>query len=185
MYAAYADELGKYGINVYVPDDPDAVQVDSAHWLVVLSRVEIQGLFTEYEDYLFDFTDEYAYTFSLNTVNVASWFDVNDGEWQPTLFDEYNLTDEFNSYVTRSRSEGMQYHYDITPINTDDVYNFAVFLGKRYAAFTFDYMMNHFVGSVMELEGKEPRFRLRWDPYEKSFYFMGSDEGFWELESGN
>ena len=32
MYAAYADELGRYQLTVYIPDDPDAVQVDSTHW---------------------------------------------------------------------------------------------------------------------------------------------------------
>lgn len=183
MYAAYADELERYNLNVYIPDDPDAVQVDSTHWLVLLSRVEIQGLFTEYVDELFDMTDDYVYTFPLNTVNVASWFDVNDGEWHPTLFDEYNLTDEFSSYVSRSRKDGMQYHYNITPISTKDVYDFAVFLGKRYAAFTYDYMMNRFVELGMEEEQKEPRFRLRWDPYEKTFSFQMEDEGFVVIEN--
>ena len=178
MYAAYAEELGRYRLNVYIPDDPDAVQVDSTHWLVLLSQVEIQGLFTDYVDELFDFSDEYAYTFPLNTVNVASWFDVNDGEWHPTLFDEYNLTDDFSSYVTRSLSEGTQYHYNITPLKIEDVYDFAVFLGKRYAAFTYDYMMNCYVTAGMAKKSQEPRFKLRWDPYEYSFYFQQEDEGF-------
>lgn len=183
MYAAYADELGKYKVNVYIPDDPDAVQVDSTHWLVLLSQVEIQGLFTEYVDQLFDFTDEYAYNFSLNTVNVASWFDVNDGEWRPTLFDEYNLTDQFESHVSYSRQDGTQYHYNITPLKLEDVYDFAVFLGKRYAAFTYDYMMNRYVETEMVAKQQLPRFRLRWDPYEKLFSFQQEGEGFIELKS--
>ena len=177
MYAAYADELGRYKVNVYIPDDPDAVQVDSTHWLVLLSQVEIQGLYTNYVDELFDFIDEYAYTFPLNTVNVASWFDVNDGEWHPTLFDEYNLTDDFDSHVAMSR-EGLQYYYNITPLKLKDVYDFAVFLGKRYAAFTYDYMMNRYVELGMAKKSMEPRYRLRWDPYEGSFYFPQEDEGF-------
>ena len=182
MYSAYADELGRYQVNVYIPDDPDFVQVDSTHWLVLLSQVEIQGLFTEYVDELFDFIDEYAYNFSLNTVNVASWFDVNDGEWHPTLFDEYNLTDAFSSHVTYSRQEGTQYHYDITPLQLKDVYDFAVFLGKRYAAFTYDYMMNRYVETGMVAKQQLPRFKLRWDPYEKLFSFQQEGEGFIEVK---
>ena len=184
MYAAYADELGRYKVNVYIPEDPDAVQVDSTHWLVLLSQMEIQGLYTEYVDELFDFVDEYAYTFPLNTVNVASWFDVNDGEWHPTMFDEYNLTDDFDSHVAFSR-EGMQYIYNITPIKLKDVYDFAVFLGKRYAAFTYDYMMNRYVEKGMAVKNMAPRFKLRWDPYEGSFYFQQEDEGFIELKVEN
>lgn len=182
MYAAYADELGRYKVNVYIPDDPDAVQVDSTHWLVLLSQVEIQGLYTDYVDELFDFIDEYAYTFSLNTVNVASWFDVNDGEWHPTLFDEYNLTDEFQSHISYSR-EGVQYNYNITPIQLKDVYDFAVFLGKRYAAFTYDYMMNRSVERGMGTNGLAPRFKLGFDPYQGSLLFRQEGEGFIELKT--
>ena len=185
MYAAYADELGRYQLNVYIPDDPDAVQVDSTHWLVLLSQVEIQGLFTDYVDELYDFVDVYTYTYPLNTVNVASWFDVNDGEWRPTLFDEYNLTDDFDSHVSYSRQEGTQYHYNITPLKLKDVYDFAVFLGKRYAAFTYDYMMNRYVEVGMGAKSLAPRFKLRWDPYEGSFYFQQEDEGFIELKVEN
>ena len=183
MYAAYADELGRYKLNVYIPDDPDAVQVDSTHWLVLLSQVEIQGLFTDYVDELYDFVDVYTYTHPLNTVNVASWFDVNDGEWRPTLFDEYNLTDEFSSHVSYSRQDGTQYHYNITPLKLKDIYDFAVFLGKRYAAFTYDYMMNRYVETGMAAKQQVPRFKLRWDPYEKLYSFQMEDEGFIELRS--
>ena len=183
MYLAYADEMNKYGVNVYIPEDADHVPVDSLHWLVILSNMEIQGLYTEYVDYLFDFTDEYNYTFALNTVNVASWFDINDGEWHPTLYDEHNLMDDFDSYVTRSRSEGMQYHYDIKTITNDGLYDYAVYLGKRYAAFTYGYMMNRYVEVKMGMKGQVPYFKLRWDPYEESFYFQQEGEEFIEIKS--
>lgn len=181
MYEAYADGLRKYGLDVYVPDDPENVQVDSLHWLVILTKVEMQGLFTEYVDQLFDFDDDYEYTFSLNTVNVASWYDVNDGEWLPTLYDEFNLCDDFDSHVTYSRENGTQYHYNITPLKAQDVYNFAVYLGKRHAAFTYDYMMNRFVAAGMKTKNEIPRFKLRWDPNESTYYFQLDGEGFIEL----
>lgn len=185
MYAAFAEELGAYRLNVYLPEDPDYVQVDSLHWLVVLSQVEIQGLFTEYEDYLFDFIDEYSYSFSLNTVNVASWFDLNDGQWHPTQFDEYNLRDDFDSYVAKSSENGLQYHYQITPLQAKDVYDFAVYLGRRYAAFTYDYMLNGYVESGMKPKNETPRFKLRWDPREQLYYFQSENEGFIDLGTEN
>ena len=135
MYAAYAEELGTYHVNVYIPDNPDQVQVDSLHWLVVLSKVEMQGLYTDYVDQLFDFIDQYEYTFTLNTVNVASWFDV--------------------------------------------------YLGRRYAAFTYDYMMNSFVENAMKPKNQVPRFKLRWDPREQGYYFQLEEEGFVELKTEN
>ena len=181
MYLAYADEMRHYGVNVYVPEDVNHVLVDSTHWLVVLSSVEIQGLFTDYVDYLFDFSDEYSYTYSLNTVNVASWFDVNDGEWHPILYDEHNLMDDFESYVTRGR----QYHYKIKPIVADDVYDYAVYLGKRYAVFTYDYMMNSYVSETLRKRGDTASFKLHWDPRENTLDFLQDDEGFYELKTEN
>ena len=50
MYNAYAEEMGHYGVEVYVPEDIDKVPVDSIHWLVMLPRMEISGRITEYED---------------------------------------------------------------------------------------------------------------------------------------
>lgn len=185
MYEAYAQELRDFGLEVYIPEDPDNIQVDSLHWLVILSRVEIQGLFTEYVDHLYDFADEYNYAFSLNTVNVASWYDINDGEWLPTLYDEYNLCDDFESHVTESRKNGTQYHYNITPLKASDVYNFAVLLGKRQASFTYNYMLNRYVRLKMKPQNREPRFKLRWDPNEKAYYFQLEGDGFIEMGDEN
>ena len=39
MYNAYAEMLRSYNLDVYVPEDSDNVQVDSVHWLVMLSRM--------------------------------------------------------------------------------------------------------------------------------------------------
>lgn len=185
MYEAYADGLRSFGLEVYVPEDPENVQVDSLNWLVILSNVEMQGLYKEYVDYLFDFIDEYNYAFSLNTVNVASWYEINDGEWLPALFDEYNLCDDFESHVTHSKKDGTQYHYNITPLKVSDVYDFAVYLGKRHASFTYNYMLNRFVASGMKAKNVEPRFKLRWDPVEETYYFQMEDEGFIELGTEN
>ena len=185
MYAAYADELKQYGVEVYIPEDQDNVQVDSLNWLVVLSRVEIQGLYSDYVDRLFDFFDDYEYTVSLNTVNVASWFDFNDGQWLPTQFDEHNLMEDFKSQVVRVDDDKTQYIYDITPLKMSDIYDYAVFLGKRYANFTYDYMMNRYVESEMVKKSKKPRFQMRWDKDEEYLLFKQDGEGFIEVKAEN
>ena len=79
MYNAYAEAMGDYGVEVYVPEDIENIQVDSTHWLVMLSRTEVSGRITEYEDYLFSEYEEYSYKHPLNTVNVASWLTTASG----------------------------------------------------------------------------------------------------------
>lgn len=181
MYAAYADEMKFYGVDVYIPEDQDNVPVDSLNWLVVLSQVEIQGLITNYTEEYFDLTDEYGVNLSLNTVNVAAWFDINDGEWLPTLYYEHNLRDDVTSSVRENEKGVASCQSDVKPICIADVYNYAVYLGKQYAGFTYNTMMNRFIRSEMLKSKAAPRFKLTWDPSEKAFYLQEEEDGFIEL----
>jgi len=185
MYNAYAKTMGDYGVNVYVPEDIDSILVDSTHWLVMLSRTEISGRITEYEDYLFSDTDYYSYKHPLNTVNVASWFEVNDGEWKPVLYCEHNLMDGFDSKTDYSIwTQEIDYTYTIDTLKLADVYNYAVYLGKLYAGYTYDYMMNSYVGKEMERQNLDywNQYLLRYDPYKKQLRYTVEDECFIEIE---
>jgi hypothetical protein len=184
MYNAYARAMDDYGLEVYVPEDADQVQVDSTHWLVVLSRMEISGRITEYEDYLFSDTDEFSYKHPLNTVNVASWFEVNDGDWKPVLFCEHNLMDGFDSNTDYSFwSNKIDYSYTIDTLKLDDVYNYAVYLGKLYAGYTYDYMMNSYVGTELKKKGYNYQLLLRYDPYKKQLRYAEDGDGFVIVDS--
>lgn len=176
LYAAYAEGLREFGIDVYIPDDPDDVQVDSTHWLILLTKVEIQGLYTDYVDHVFDLVDENDYVFPLNAINVASWFDINDGEWGKTAFHEDEITDRFSSSVT-----GDTYRYTIKPLLNDDIYNYSVYLGKLYAKYTFECMMNRYIASEMKKEGESPDCRLRYDPRHDVMEYIEADDGFIEF----
>lgn len=183
MYNAYAQTMGDYGVNVYVPEDIDKVPVDSIHWLVMLSRTEISGRITEYEDYLFSDTDEYSYKHPLNTVNVASWFEVNDGNWKPVLFCEHNLMDGFDSKTDYSFwTQKIDYTYTIDTLELQDVYNYAVYLGKLYAGYTYDYMMNSYVGAELKKKGYAYQLMLRYDPYKKQLRYTEEDDCFIEIK---
>lgn len=182
MYDAYADAMNAYGVNVYVPSNANNVQVDSVHWLVMLSRMEISGRITEYEDYFFSDNDEYCYKTPLNTVNVASWFEVSDGEWKPVLFCEHNLMDGFESKASYSFwTSQIEYNYTIDTLKLKDVYNYAVYLGKLYAGYTYDYMMNDYVDTEMAKKNNDwNRFPLRYDPYKRQVIY--AEEGDWFIE---
>ena len=183
MYNAYAQTMGDYGVNVYVPEDINKVPVDTTHWLVMLSRVEVSGRITEYEDYLFSDTDEYSYKHPLNTVNVASWFEVNDGDWKPVLFCEHNLMDGFDSKTDYSFwTQKIDYSYTIDTLDLQDVYNYAVYLGKLYAGYTYDYMLNSYIGTALKKKGYGYHIMLRYDPYKKQLRYAEEDDCFVEIK---
>ena len=183
MYNAYAEMMGDYGVEVYVPDNIENVPVDSVNWLVMLSRMEISGRITEYEDFLFSDTDEFSYKHPLNTVNVASWFEINDGEWQPVLFCEHNLIDGFTSHTDFSFwTQKIDYTYNIDTLELKDVYNYAVYLGKLYAGYTYDYMINDYVTSRLNQHNISYRVRMRYDPYKKRVRIAEEGDGFVVIE---
>ena len=185
VYNAYSDAMQDYGVTVYVPEDIDNVPVDSVHWLVMLSRMEVSGRITEYEDYLFSDTEEYSYKHPLNTVNVASWFEINDGEWRPVQFCEHNLIDGFNSTTDYSFWENkVDYKYTIDTLELKDVYNYAVYLGKLYAGYTYDYLMNSYVDAELKKQNLDywDRFLLRYDPYKKQLLYAEDGDGFVEID---
>ena len=183
MYGAYREAMGAYDVEVYVPDDIENVRVDSAHWLVMLSRMEITGRITEYEDVLFSDMGEVSYKHPLNEVNVASWFEVSDGEWKPVLFCEHNLIDGFSSTTDYSFwTANIGYDYTIDTLQLDDVYHYAVYLGKLYAGYTYDYMMNDYVGDELKKLNREYQILFRYDPYKKQVQYAEEGDGFVELE---
>lgn len=183
MYGAYTDAMKAYNVNVYIPDNIDNVKTDSLHWLVMLSRMEITGQITEYDDYYFSATDEYSYKHPLNTVNVASWFELNDGEWKPLQFCEHNLIDGLNSKANYSLwTDKIDYEYTIDTLKLNDVYNYAVYLGKVYAGYTYDYMMNDYVNAELQKRHAWYQVLLRYDPYKKTFYFAEENDGFIQMD---
>lgn len=185
MYNAYAEEMAHYGVEIYVPEDIENIPVDSTHWLVLLSRVEVSGRITEYDDYLFSEIDEFSYKYPLNTVNVASWFEINDSEWLPVLFCEHNLIDGFDSETDYSFwSDRLDYNFTIDTLKLEDVYNYAVYLGRLYAGYTYDYMMNRYVGYELKRQNLDywNQYMLRYDPYKKQLRYADEGDGFVGIE---
>lgn len=177
MHGAYSAQLKDYGLTVYVPDDPNDVQVDSTHWLVVFSRIELQEQVTDYEDYVLMDDGTYSLYFPLNTVNVASWIDLNNGEWSPTLFYEHNLIDAFDSDNSFSFWLGQtNYSYSIDTLKVADVYHYAVYLGRLYAGYTYDYFMNQYVGEQLKQRNLQLGYSMRYDPYRKRVFYSDKEE---------
>lgn len=179
MYNAYSQELQRHKLNVYYPDDPDNVQVDSLHWLALLTQVDIQEGTVEYMDYGYG-PRNYRYYYPLQCVNVASWFDFNNGEWSNTQFHELNLTDGFSSEASYKHGT-FEYSHKIDTLHTENLYDFAVFLGKLYASYTFDHFMNRYVAEKMRGMNKSQQTLLHYDIGKNVLYYRNEGEGFFDL----
>ena len=182
VYNSYAEGLRDCGLDVYIPDS-DSILIDSTHWYVLLSQMEIVGRITEYEDYLFSDRNDYSYKYPLNTINVASWFEINNGQWLPILFNETNLIDKFASKTDYEFwSSNFDYKYTIDTLKLNDVYNFGVYLGKLYAGYTYNSLINKYVESeMMKQYNYYPSEYVKYDPYLKDYRYATYDDRFKEV----
>ena len=64
------------------------------------------------------------------------------------------------------------------------MYDYAVYLGKLYAGYTYDYMMNSYVTAELKKQNLDywERYLLRYDPYKKQLRYAEDDDRFVEIE---
>lgn len=173
MIASFEETLNDYGLNLHYWENEN-IKPDSLHWIVDLSHLEIQ----EFNTALFTSCGVNGnYEFLPSTVvNVASWFELVNGDISYLLFTEqdyseyiidcYYSTDTANNYVVNA---------EFQRLTIDGFYDFAVMLGRLYAGYAYDFFMNDYVRKEMirkEKEYDEEYMYLRYDPYE--FYIYGT-----------
>ncbi len=184
---SFVKELSNYGYRVYDTTQMDQFMAVEHHSRVLnVAQIELQEYLTSYEDAVT--VDEQVYTkvIYLNGINIGSWFEIspiNEVEKAkiPVLFATHDLTDRWNGYfVQRFLTGEIEYRLEIDSLQPNDVLNFAAYLGRLYAAYTFDYMLNRDIKSKTPLQEQTESY-YRYDPYQKRLFVTDQDK-FIELE---
>ncbi len=184
---SFVKELSNYGYRVYDTTQMDQFMAVEHHSRVLnVAQIELQEYLTSYEDAVT--VDEQVYTkvIYLNGINIGSWFEIspiNEVEKAkiPVLFATHDLTDRWNGYfVQRFLTGEIEYRLEIDSLQPNDVFNFAAYLGRLYAAYTFDYMLNRDIKSKTPLQEQTESY-YRYDPYQKRLFVTDQDK-FIELE---
>lgn len=175
MIASFEETLKDYNLTLNYWEN-DNKTPDSLHWIVDLSHMEIQetighqittcGAEGNYE------------LFPVTRINVASWFDLLNGDNHELVFTEQNYEDyivdcQYSLDSVNNLIANVEFHN----VSLDGFYDFAVMLGKLYAGYTFDFFMNEYVKKEMKKKEKEysDEIYMRYDPYEAYIYYTTSD----------
>ena len=166
LFASFKETLKDYDLKLEYDVEPD-----SLHWIVDLSHIEVQEKTpTLISDCGIEGNID---MFSVTGINVASWFELINGEKSNSLFNEqdyeeylvdcYYSLDSLNNFLTNIR---------LNVITIEGFYDFAVMLGRLYAGYTYDFFMNEYVKKEMLREEKDcsDDIYLRYDPYEGYVY---------------
>ncbi|GAB1417746.1 hypothetical protein MASR2M12_05110 [Bacteroidales bacterium] len=178
---AYLTEISRYGFKVYGAEKMDAFSsLNGPSLQINVAQIEVQEYETEYEDAISVGNDVYTKQIYLTGFNLGAWFELSpinqtNAQHFPVLFATNDITDRWNGYFTQRFLTGeIQYKLTIDSLNVADIQRFAAYLGRLYAAYTFDYLMNVRINQQLPEEERGIHY-YRYDPYEKRVFKTLSD----------
>lgn len=172
---AYLSTLRKYDVKVYEESDfEDFYGRDSLSWIANIAQLEIQEFIEDYEDEDMFYGMSYMKIVPLNAINLAAWVEIsqlNQSKQQADVyFTDQNLFDQLESeFVYDFFTSQVNYYYSIDSLKTQDIYDFAGFMGRLTASYTYDQILNN------KLENESPqttseRLFYRYDPFSKRLF---------------
>lgn len=182
----YIDELKVYGFEVFTPDYiTDFMNLDTQSYVVNIAQLELEEYFYEYE--FEEPVGYYTYTINLdlNAVNYNTWFEISEVNGKQkdrkVLFATHYITDDLYGHFKQQFLTGeVKYEYTIDTISLDKIYELAAFLGREYASYTFDHIMNQYIRSQIVQQEYRPVF-MHYDRQRKMI-FPNPNDRFIEME---
>jgi len=176
------EQLSFHGIKLYGPADFDGfLKHKGQNYVVSLAQAELEEYIkvVTTEEILGE-EDYYQEEFTLNALNVNSWFEVarlNDTTTskKQILYASHYIFDSFESRLVENPFTGdVVFKYAIDSLTIDDVYSFGKFLGMKYAEYLYDYFMNAYIFEKFPAE-KEPAMYLHFDHKRRITYPAEND----------
>lgn len=184
---SFVKELRRYGVQVYTENQMEAFQlIEGEQWMVNLAQVEIEETIISYRDEEVLNGMLYTYDFPLNQITFSSWFEfsplnLTENKSQQVLFASYDLSDDYQGYFTQNFLTGeVGYFLDVDTLDMTVFKNNVSFLGRLYAGYTFDFLMNQHLKKQIPGENRTGKY-LRYDPYRR-FLFSTENDRFELLE---
>jgi hypothetical protein len=180
-FTALTTGLNSFGISVYEMDQlMNFMEQTGTLYQVSVAQIELEeDIFPYHVEETFDDTVVYFEDFELNTVNVNNWFEIhklNDAQAvNNLLYASHYLMDQIEGQFAENIFTGeVKYKYNLFPMDTNSIYEFAGMLGEKYAGYIFDYLINEFVFRNFP-ENQRPGVYMHYDHEYRILTPAGSD----------
>lgn len=181
----YKTELEKYDILVFSDESSlDFLSLDSNAYMINIAQLEVEEEDYEYRDEaeLYDYV--YYHDHILKAVNVNSWYEINmiNENSEETIFYASNtITDDLNSSFEYNVFNGkVEYIHEVDSLSVHKIYEYAHLLGRIYATYTYDFMMNRYISKKQGFALKKEEL-LRYNPNTRTF-FAAEDNRFISMD---
>ena len=174
IYLNMTKVLKDYGLTVEYWEDENS-QPDSTHWVIEIPRIEITEVcdpqqFCGWVNY-----HKYCMDVPVDLMNVATWFYMaNDTTYTMTFTEQNYFNDTDVVFDVDYQTNKVYARTYCDTISIDGFYNFASILGRLYAGYCYDFMMNKYIDNH-NVEPIDTINRYRYDPYERYFYRTDRD----------
>jgi len=172
---AYFNTLRNYNVKIYTePDFQVFYERDSLSWIVNVAQIELQEFIENYEDEDMFYGMSYMKVVPLNAVNLAVWVEISQlnqsNQEAKVYFTDQNLFDQLESeFVYDFFTSQVNYYYSIDSLKTQDIYDFASFMGRLSASYTYDQLLNNKLQYKLPKTESEILF-YRYDPFAKRLF---------------
>ena len=174
IYLTMQSTLKDYGLTVEYWET-ETSQPDSTHWVIEIPRIEITEANDKQRFCDWVYENRYCADVPVDLVNVAVWFNLSNDTTSTMTFTEQNYFNDTDVVfdIDYQNSKIISKTYCDT-INIEGFYKFATILGRLYAGYCYDFMMNKYIDN-QSVEPIDTINRYRYDPYERYFYRTDRD----------
>lgn len=144
----YTTELKKFGFQTFIGKMPIPSKKPDYYANVVQSELEEQ--YYRYTDTAYVGEKAYVFNKELNALDVSFWFKVyasgmSESEGKHVYFAENLLVDNLDGQFQMASNGTLVYVYKVKKLDLSKIYTYIAGLGKDYADFTFNQLMNNYV----------------------------------------
>ncbi len=171
----FEKELSAFGFTVFEENGMvEFMEKDTNAFVVNVAQLELEESIYTHRDEELIYDAHYYHDQDLNAVYVNAWIEitrVDETTAEPNVYFATGVvTDDMEGQFTYDIFSGnINYVYNIDSLKIKDLYEGAYTLGRTYASYTYDFLLNHYLDKALPAGDRSATY-WRYDPYEQSFF---------------
>lgn len=144
-------EFEKLGFTIYTENYIDSfLFFQTPAYILNFAQLELEEHYLEHEDSQ-EFGDYIYYkTIDLDAITFNSWLELsmlnNNKKGRKLFFASETIADIVDGYFSENIfTGGVKYKYQTIEVDVDIIYRYSEMLGRRYAGYTYDFLMNEYI----------------------------------------
>jgi hypothetical protein len=180
-------ELKEFGFQVYREDaTTDFMENDSNTYVINITQIMIEEAYYNTRDELTMYNMYYYHDHQLSAAYVSSWFEISEinavNDNHNVYFASDVIIDDLQGEFLYDYFSGeVKYLYEIDSLKHTDLYHFAYMLGRTYAGYTFDVLLNNYLKENLPEEKRSGKY-WRYNPELENLFYSTTDDKFIPLD---